>query len=202
MRINYRIVFNFGGIMKKKSKKFIIGLILCLIGVIGLFGLLSDTNDKAALAFGSAALIAVGGILLFLGRKPVVVAEKSADIHKKAEAAKQNNDYFKFRVAGVTFSNGRKTRQAILRKIKWGDEPFDFVEWTIEKYDYNGAPAVGVYANGEQVGNVPKEQLAFVLDNWDRIRSVYHTDIYGGGTDDNGQPLNFGCEVTLCLNKA
>lgn len=202
MRINYRIVFNFGGIMKKKSKKFIIGLILCIVGAIGLFGLLSDTNDKAALAFGSVALIAVGGVLLFLGRKPVVVAEKSADIHKKAEAAKQNNDYFKFRVAGVTFSNGRKTRQAILRKIKWGDEPFDFVEWTIEKYDYNGEPAIGVYANGEQVGNVPKEQLAFVLNNWDRIRSVYHTDIYGGGTDDNGQPLNFGCEVTLCLNKA
>ena len=188
--------------MKKKSKKFITGLILCIVGVIGLFGLLSDTNNKAALAFGSVALIAVGGILLFLGRKPVVVAEKSADIHKKAEAAKQNNDYFKFRVAGVTFSNGHKTRQAILRKIKWGDEPFDFVEWTIEKYDYNGEPAIGVYANGEQVGNVPKEQLAFVLDNWDRIRSVYHTDIYGGGTDDNGQPLNFGCEVTLCLNKA
>lgn len=202
MRINYRIVFNFGGIMKKKSKKFITGLILCIVGVIGLFGLLSDTNDKAALAFGSVALIAVGGILLFLGRKPVVVAEKSADIHKKAEVAKQNNDYFKFRVAGVTFSNGHKTRQTILRKIKWGDEPFDFVEWTIEKYDYNGEPAIGVYANGEQVGNVPKEQLAFVLDNWDRIRSVYHTDIYGGGTDDNGQPLNFGCEVTLCLNKA
>ena len=83
--------------MKKKSKKIIIGLILCLIGIIGLFGLLSDTNDKAALAFGSVALIAVGGVLLFLGRKPVVVAEKSADIHKKAEAAKQNNDYFKFR---------------------------------------------------------------------------------------------------------
>lgn len=188
--------------MKKKSKKFIVGLILCIVGVIGLFGLFSDTNDKVALAFGSVVLIAVGAVLLFLGRKPVAVADKSADILAQAEAAKRNNDYFKFRVAGVTFNNGRKSRQAILRKIKWGDEPFEFVEWTIEKYDYNGEAAVGVYANGQQVGNVPKEQLAFVLNNWGRIRSVYHTDIYGGGTDDSGQPMNFGCEVTLCLNKS
>lgn len=30
----------------KKSKKFIIGAILCAIGVIGLFGLFTDTSDK------------------------------------------------------------------------------------------------------------------------------------------------------------
>lgn len=188
----------------KKSKKFIIGAILCAIGVIGLFGLFTDTSDKVMLICGSVAFIAVGIVLIVLDKKSAAVAPSTPkeDIHAQAEAAKANNDYFTFRVAGVTFKNGRKTRQAILRKIKYGDEPFDgFVEWTVEKYDFEGSPAVGVYADGEQIGSVPKEKLSFVLDNWDRIKSVYHTEITGGGEAEDGESLNYGCEVTLCLSK-
>lgn len=195
-----------GGIMKKKSKKFIVGAVLCVVGIIGLLGLFSDTSDKGLLAVGSIALIVAGAVLLFLdkknGDKETPSAETKADIYAQAEAARKNNEYFSFRVAGVTYNNGRKSRQAILRKIKWGDEPFgEFVQWTVEKYDFEGSPAVGVYANGEQVGNVPKDKLPHVLDCWDRIKSVYHAEVYGGGTDDSGSPMNFGCEITLCIGK-
>ncbi len=188
--------------MQKKSKKFIIGAILLAVGIIGLFGLFTDTADKGMLAVGCVLLIGAGGVLLFLDKKSgASVAVAVDDVHERAEVAAKQNDYFSFRVAGVTFSNGRKTRQAMLRKIKWGDEPFEIVDWTIEKYDFEGSPAVGVYANGEQIGNVPKEHLSFVLDNWDRIRSVYHAEVYGGGQDEEGSAINFGCEITLALNK-
>lgn len=187
----------------KKNKKIVFGIILCVIGVIGLFGVLTDTSDKAMLASGSSILIIAGGVLLILGRKAASAnAKEQKDIHEKAEAAKANNDYYTFRVAGVTFNNGRKTRQAILRKIKYGDEPFDgIVSWDLKKYDFEGSTAVGIYANSEQVGNVPKDSLSFVLENWNRIKSVYHTEILGGGETEDGEKINYGCEVTLCLSK-
>lgn len=191
--------------MKKKSKKFIIGAILCAVGVIGLFGLFSDTSDKLLLVIGSVALIAAGAVLLFLDKKngaeEAPPDSPKQDIYAQAEAARQNNEYFSFRVAGVTYKNGNKSRQAILRKIKHGDDPFNYVDWTLEKYDFEGSPAVGVYANGEQVGNVPKDELPRILDCWDRIKSVYRAEIHGGGTNDSGNPLNFGCEITLCIGK-
>lgn len=198
--------YKMGEVMKKRSNKFIVGVVLCVIGAIGLLGLFSNTNDKGSLAVGSIAFIAVGVLLLFLGRKnggkEMASGKSKANIYAQALAARKNNEYFSFRVAGVTFNNGRKTRQAILRKIKWGDKPFDeFVQWTIEKYDFEGSPAVGVYANGEQVGNVPKEKLPYILECWDRIQSVYHTEVYGGGTDDSGNQIKYGCEVTLCIAK-
>lgn len=192
--------YKMGEVMKKKSKKFIVGVVLCVIGVIGLLGLFSYTGNKGTLAVGGIAFIVVGAVLLFLGKKKG--GKSQANIYAQAEAARKNNEYYSFRVAGVTFNNGRKTRQAILRKIKWGDEPFDeFVQWTIKKYDFEGSPAVGVYANGEQVGNVPKEKLPYILECWDRIQSVYHTEVYGGGTDDSGNQIKYGCEVTLCIAK-
>lgn len=203
----------------KKSKKSIVGFVLCAIGVIGLFGLFAETEDRISLLFGSITFIIVGVILLLVAKKSNAskkptdspaqteaakpnTAEKKDDIYAQAEAARKNHDYFTFRVAGVTFYNGRRSRQVILRKINFHDDPFEWVNWTLRQYDYNGETAVGVYANDQQVGNVPRKELAFVLDNWDRIRSVYHASITGGGTDHDGQKLNFGCEITLCLEKA
>lgn len=55
--------------MKNKGKKFIIGVVLCALGVVGLFGLFTNTNDKAALAAGSVILIVAGIVLLVLSKK-------------------------------------------------------------------------------------------------------------------------------------
>ena len=213
--------------MKKKSKQFIVGIVLCAIGVFGLFGLFVEQEDKASLAFGSLVFIAAGAIVLFLDyRRSAKAAAASAEEERikserikqeeeaKAEKIRQEaaekaareeamrkNEYYTFRVKGVTFSNGRKTRQAILRKIYFHDEPFEWVDWTLEQYDFEGSPAIGVYANGEQVGNVPKEKVPVLLERWDEIRSVYHAEVDGGGKDDFGKPINYGCEITLCLRK-
>lgn len=50
----------------KKDKKFIIGIILLAIGVIGLFGIPSSDN-KTSLIIGCLIILAIGGVLLYLG---------------------------------------------------------------------------------------------------------------------------------------
>lgn len=53
----------------KKGKKFIIGIVLLAIGVVGLFGLFGNTDDKAALAVGCVLLISAGAVLVVLDMK-------------------------------------------------------------------------------------------------------------------------------------
>lgn len=112
----------------------------------------------------------------------------------------QNTDTFTFKAAGVTFNNGRKTRQAILRKIHWHDEPFVFVSYSLRKYDFEGSPAIGIYANGEQIGNVPKDDVSFVLPLLDRITKI-SVNVSGGGQTESGENINFGANVTITYTK-
>lgn len=182
----------------KKGKKFIIGIVLIAIGVIGLFGLFGNTDDKAALAGGSVLLIAGGAVLVYLDKKnPAPATEAAVNV---APSPAQNTDTFTFRAAGVTFNNGRKTRQAILRKIYWRDEPFLRVSYTLREYDFEGSPAIGVYANGEQIGNVPKDDVSFVLPLLDRITKI-SVNVSGGGQTEGGENINFGATVTITYTK-
>lgn len=87
-----------------------------------------------------------------------------------------------FNVAGVSFKNGRKTRQALIRAIKYQDPPYDKnVEITLERYDYEGSLAIGVYANGEQLGNVPADRVAEVDAAWEARYTVTHYEVLGSG---------------------
>ena len=61
----------------KKGKKFIIGIVLITFGVVGLFGLFGNTDDKAALAGGSVLLIAGGAALVYLDKKNPAPATKN-----------------------------------------------------------------------------------------------------------------------------
>lgn len=55
--------------MKNKGKKFIVGVALCVVGIIGLFGLFAETESRAALLAGSVVLIVAGIVLVFLDKK-------------------------------------------------------------------------------------------------------------------------------------
>ena len=101
-----------------------------------------------------------------------------------------------FKVAGVTFKNGRKTRQAILRAMKWQDPPYDKVEITLQRYDFEGSVAIGVYANGEQIGNVPKEMKDEVNSAWTGRYIVEEWEVLGSGKD---QPM--GCRVKILFER-
>lgn len=176
----------------KKSKKFIAGIVLIVIGIIGLFGLFGDTEDKGALAFGSFALLA-GGIVLILLDKKKPKSDSSEPV--------QNNSVHthSFTVAGVSFKNDDgMSRQSILRKMKFGDEPFVNPIISLKKYEFNGETAIGVYADGTMIGNVPKGEVQKVLKMLDKNVFV-DCAVYGGGYADDGEKKNFGAKVTLFL---
>ena len=97
-------------------------------------------------------------------------------------------------VAGVTFKNGRKSRQTILRKIHFKDEPFNkgTMELTLQREEWEGKPAFGVYVNGDQIGNIPAEYVSYVNDNFSRLDGIVNMEVYGGG-----EGRNYGAEITL-----
>lgn len=98
-----------------------------------------------------------------------------------------------FKVAGVTFKNGRKTRQAILRAMKWQDPPYDKVEITLKKTTFDGKPAIEVWANQEQIGFVPKDVVPDMMAAWQNEYMVTGWGIVGG--DD----VSYGCRVKVMI---
>lgn len=102
-----------------------------------------------------------------------------------------------FKVAGVTFKNDKKSRQAIIRAIKYKDEPFaSGCEITFERYDFEGSLAIGVYANGQQIGNVPKELIKEFNEKWTSDYLIEHYEVLGSGKD-----APFGFSVKVLFNK-
>ena len=103
------------------------------------------------------------------------------------------------KVAGVTFNNDDGvSRQLILRKLHFHDSPFnEYADVEIKQYDFNGQPAFGVYVNNMQIGNIPSDLVPFIQENISRIESISYIDVYGGGRSKDGQPISYGCKITL-----
>ena len=90
----------------------------------------------------------------------------------------------------------------MLRAIKFRDGEFaEGIELELKPYEYEGQPAYGVFANGQQLGNVPKDMIAIIEENYSRIIDFSHIEVYGGGRDESMNTKNYGCEVTLRLKK-
>lgn len=102
------------------------------------------------------------------------------------------------RIVGVTFDNDDGiSRQLILRKLKSHESPFtEYADIEIKQYEFKGQPAYGVYANDMQIGNIPADLVPFLQENVGRIESISHIDVYGGG-ERNGNPISYGCKITL-----
>lgn len=104
--------------------------------------------------------------------------------------------YLKFKVAGVTFNNGRKSRQSILRAIRWGDVDVDSIG--CKEHIYNGELAIYVKINGEIVGNMPKELVATYAEYNKKYKADWATcNVYGGNKLNDGTRTSYGCEVEL-----
>lgn len=201
--------------MNKSTKNKTVALILCvLLGYLGIHRLYVGKIKSGVLYLFTGGLCGIGWIadiiLIITGKCTdgygnLLINDINANqsnLNNPIVPDTSNNEYYTFKVAGVTFKNGRKTRQAILRKIKWKDEPFNgFIAYTLEQYEFEGETAVGIYANGEQIGNVPRENLDYILNNWDRIAAVYSVSVYGGNKKDDGTYTNLGAEATISLKK-
>lgn len=100
-----------------------------------------------------------------------------------------------FKVAGVTFKSGRRSRQIMLKNMYFKNTPpFDSeIKITFERYEFNGQLAIGVYANGLQIGDVPQK----IIDKFNSYWTCNYTadfSIIGGGE------LTWGCVIDVVFD--
>lgn len=109
------------------------------------------------------------------------------------EEDRARHEYLSFKIAGVTFKNGRRSRQTILRQINFRDPPYNRdPEIRVEKCVFEGEPAFAVYTNEEQVGYIGKQDIPEVLKRWNKYVGVAEFSVYGGGPG-----RNYGATVKL-----
>ena len=178
-------------------------LLMCIFG--GWFGLHKFAEKKVGIGvlyLFTFGLFGIGWFIDCIKYFIIYVKSKSDTMSRTATAAAQPVApespyiYLSFTVAGVTFKNGRKTRQAILRAFKWGDEEVETID--LEPYLFEGKDAVYVKLNDQVIGNIPSERVQTFLDYEKRYRrDNIAYDIYGGNKLDDGSRTNYGCEITV-----
>lgn len=99
---------------------------------------------------------------------------------KKKEPYLCHNDY---PIVGITFNNDDGTsRQAIIKKLKDNDL------LTIEAYKYKNEDAIMVKTiEGEQIGNIKKEHVPYVLDRMKTLEKCSIFDIHSFVADDGSE---------------
>ena len=157
------------------------------------------------IAAGVCGLVIAAALFVVGLRKKAAPPKQEAPTHAPASSkgkpaiyTQSGFDFLRTKVAGVTFKNGRRSRQTILRAMRFHDAPFDKgdMELTIERGEWEGKPAFGVFVNGEQIGNIPAEHTQFVEENFSRLDGITNIEVYGGG-----EGRNYGAEVVLRFRK-
>lgn len=170
--------------MKKYIWMVIVGGILAT-GSLGAF--------SSSVAAGIVMLLLGGGLiaLFFI----ILVKKKNAPQPAQVDYTETlqdlgGDDELEFKVAAVSFANddGRE-RQDIIREIRAGKE----VDITLEEYSYKGRPAIGVYADGEQIGNVPADTVSEVLPVLDSC-TVEDYKVLGSGKE---APFGFLVKISF-----
>lgn len=94
------------------------------------------------------------------------------------------------KVVGVTFANEDGTeRQEILEELD--DVPGYMIEVELDPYTYHGEPAVRVFADGQQIGNIDKDLAPYITENFQKIEQISDFEIVGG------DGLNYGARFTI-----
>lgn len=109
------------------------------------------------------------------------------------ESNQPTMEYYDFKVVGVTFKTGRKSRQTALRRIYFHDEPYETVDIELKEYEYEGEPAIGVFVNDFQVGNIARKDVHMVIDLLSDEYSISYT-VYGGGDKYWGMAIKLSKE--------
>lgn len=185
------------------------GLFLCCLfgGFFGLHKFVEGKVGMGILYLCTGGLCGIGwliDIIITLVKwlsKPKPVKQVKAP-EPVVKTVKPESPYiiFTFTVAGVTFKNGRKTRQAILRALKWEDEIIETID--LEQYEYEGKPAVYVKINDQVIGNIPADKVETFLEYEEKHDRYNITcDVYGGNKLNDGSRTNYGCEVTIRYKK-
>ena len=131
---------------------------------------------------------------------PVALNDEIAPSECSGNLEAQQDSSYEFlrtKIAGVTFKDGRKSRQTIIRRLYWKDEPFDKneAEVVLERGEYEGKPAFAVILNGQKAGYVPAEHVQFIEENFARCDGVTHVEAYCGANDI------YGAEIIIRFRK-
>ena len=187
-------------------KKSIVGAVILAICAVSLFKV---ENYPLALLFVALAVLVL--VLAFRKKaagksatppKPAPVAPASpvpysATPRPAPDNAKPQYSFVNFNVAGVTFNNDDgSSRQYILRKIKFGDPPFedqDNLTISVRPTEFEGERAYAIEVNGHRIGNAPRAvipQLDEALNRPDAMVSGFR--IVGGG-----EGYSYGAEMAV-----
>ena len=109
-----------------------------------------------------------------------------------------NIGYITFRAAGVTYKNDDGSdRQKIIERLRKDIEKFKKGgRLNLKEFSYNGKPALAIYIDGLQIGNVPANKVDFLLEEIDKGNIVSGEIEFLGGGD-----LTHGVEITLGIKK-
>ena len=134
-------------------------------------------------------------------------AEARREAERKAayEAERAAEYKLDYKIVGVTFKNpDGKSRQSILQKMYFNKPPFnkpDGYEITVEDTEYDGKLAYSVFADGLQIGNIGKDDISCYREHSLDFVRVEGASIYGGGTDEDGNALNYGITIHCLYRK-
>lgn len=192
--------------MNKKAK------ILYALAVLLLLS--SFSGFSSGNVSGGFYCIVISAVLFFFGYRSHVKKVSHSPSSEPSDTKSINNTtisenpefiFEEITVSGVTFKNGRKSRQTILRAIKFRDEPYtDGLNLALEHYLYEDKDAYYVTVNSEPIGNIPADKVQYVksLLVSDKIVALSHIDVYGGGRDTSGKPISFGAKITLKIKNS
>lgn len=158
-----------------------------------------NATQNAVLAWAGAVVFLICFIRIMRKGVPKHAADIDGDEPTSAPASPRYK-FVTFNVAGTTFDTEGVSRQTILRKIKFGDAPFensDSLEVALRPSTYEGSPCIECRVNDVLIGYVPKTRISEVMQalkmNGARISAF---DVVGGGERD-GEKMNYGAQVVV-----
>lgn len=110
---------------------------------------------------------------------------------QEAPAPETPFEFIRTNITGVTFKDGRKSRQTILRRLYWKDAPFDKGDGDVilKREEFEGEPAFAVLLNGEKAGYIPAEHVRFFDENFHRCDGVTRIEAFCGNDDIYGAKI-------------
>ena len=108
-------------------------------------------------------------------------------MNRKRESFNRSLDAYDYsfisRIAGVTFKNedGRK-RQTIIRKMGKGYKDNISSHIRLDRYLFEGEDAIAVLFDDSQIGNIPRDELPYLIANWDNLFRVDAYEVKGYDT--------------------
>ncbi len=161
-----------------KSKKFIVGIILSVLGIVGAIAAFAQGIVSTGFA---CLLFLVAGVVLFILDKKLPRKENGAPIQSNAgqnQPATKGTHSKKFKIAGVTYDN----RQEHLAKLMQQKLSGQVINVELHEYEYENQPAIKVIANGLDIGSLHSEDALFIKENQGRVKAI--KDLYISSFDD------------------